>query len=358
MNPTPLAERLLDIRRIYHEPGVQHSGRGRQVVERFAGAELIEVPSHQQIPGLYGNAGNVEDWVRIKQEVLVLGEKKSLAARRNERSSDWIAPSTANGCAMACAYCYVPRRKGYANPITVFTNIDKILGYLERHAARQGIKPEPNQCDPIDWVYDIGENSDCSVDAMLSDNVRDLVGLFARIPNAKASFATKLVNRELLTYDPAGGTRVRFSVMPGETSKLVDIRTSKVADRIAAIDDFVEAGYEVHLNLSPVIVHENWRADWSELLEQIADNTSERTRRQLAAEVIFLTHNEGLHDINLGWHPKAEDLLWRPDLQQLKRSQNGQWNVRYKTAWKGRWVQQLTDLVDQKLPGCRIRYAF
>lgn len=358
MSPTPLAERLLDIKRIYHEPGVEHSPRGRQVIERFSGAELMEVPTHQQIPGLYGNAGNVEDWVRIKQQVLVLGEKKSLAARRNERSSDWIAPSTANGCAMACAYCYVPRRKGYANPITVFTNIDKIIGYLERHAARQGTKPELNQCDPADWVYDIGENSDCSVDAMVSDNVRDLVGLFARTPNAKASFATKLVNRELLTYDPRGRTRVRFSLMPGETSKLVDIRTSKVADRIAAIDDFVEAGYEVHLNFSPVIVHENWRADWAELLGQIADNTNERTRSQLAAEVIFLTHNEGLHDINLGWHPKAEDLLWRPDLQQLKKSQNGQWNVRYKTAWKGRWVQQLSDLVDELLPGCRIRYAF
>lgn len=30
--------------------------------------------------------------------------------------------------------------------------------------------------------------------------------------------------------------------MPGETSKLVDIRTSKVSDRIAALDSFVEAG--------------------------------------------------------------------------------------------------------------------
>jgi spore photoproduct lyase len=78
----------------------------------------------------------------------------------------------------------------------------------------------------------------------------------------------------------------------------------------------------------------------------------------LAAEVIFLTHNEGLHDVNLGWHPKAEDLLWRPDLQQLKRSQSGQWNVRYKSPWKGRWVQQLTDLVGDILPSCRIRYAF
>ncbi|MBB2773890.1 MULTISPECIES: spore photoproduct lyase family protein [Mycolicibacterium] len=356
--PVDLADRLLDIKRIYHEPGIERFPRARAVLERYPDAERVEVLSHQAIPGLYGNEGNVEDWVRNKREVLVIGEKKSLSARRNERSSDWIAPSTANGCAMACSYCYVPRRKGYANPITVFANIEKITGYLERHAARQGAKPEPNQCDPVDWVYDIGENSDCSADALVSDNVRDLVDLFGRIPNAKASFATKLVNRDLLTYEPRGGTRVRFSLMPAETSRLVDVRTSKISDRIAAIDDFVEAGYEVHLNFSPVIVHENWIADWVELLEQIADRTNDRTRRQLAAEVIFLTHNEGLHDVNLGWHPKGEELLWRPDLQQLKRSQSGQWNVRYKSPWKGKWVQQLTDLVADRLPDCRIRYAF
>ncbi|HEY0644545.1 MAG TPA: spore photoproduct lyase family protein [Nocardioides sp.] len=356
--PAELTDRLLDVRRIYVERGIERFPRAQQVLDRFPAAERIEVLSHQAIPGLHGNAGAVEDWVRNKREVLVLGEKKSLSARRNERSSDWIAPSTANGCAMACSYCYVPRRKGFANPISVFANIEAILGYLERHAGRQGVKPAPNQCDPVDWVYDIGENSDCSADALVSDNVRDLVDLFARLPHAKASFATKLVNRDLLTWDPRGGTRVRFSLMPEAPSRLVDIRTSKVRDRIAALDDFVAAGYEVHLNLSPVIVHETWLEEWAELLEQVADGTTARTRAQLAAEIIFLTHNDQLHEVNLGWHPRGEDLLWRPDLQQPKRSQNGQLNVRYRTGWKGRWVQQLTDLVAEKLPECRVRYAF
>jgi spore photoproduct lyase len=146
--------------------------------------------------------------------------------------------------------------------------------------------------------------------------------------------------------------------MPAEVSKKVDIRTSRIAERIAALDDFVEAGYEVHLNFSPVIVHEGWLGLWAELLDQVAEGTSEETRRQLACEIIFLTHNEGLHEINLGWHPTGEELLWRPELQQLKRSQSGQWNVRYKTGEKGRYVAQLTDLVAERLPSCRVRYAF
>ena len=352
------AARMLDVRTIYHEPDVPETVRGAEVLARFPDAERIVVPSHQSIPDLYGNPGSVQDWVRNKRSVLVLGTKKSLSARPNGRSSDFIAPSTSNGCAMACSYCYVPRRKGYANPITVFTNIDKILGYLERHAGRQGPKTVPNQCDPVDWVYDLGENGDCSVDAMISDNVRDLVDLYARLPHAKASFATKFVNRDLLGWDPQGGTRVRFSLMPEPMAKVLDLRTSRIAERIAAIDDFVEAGYEVHLNFSPVVVHETWKEQWAELLDQVADGTSEATKRQLACEIIFLTHNEQLHEVNLGWHPTGEDHLWRPDLQQVKRSQTGQVNVRYRTGWKGRWVGELTDLIDDRLPSCRVRYAF
>jgi hypothetical protein len=60
----------------------------------------------------------------------------------------------------------------------------------------------PNTIDPIDWVYDLGENGDLSVDASLSNNVRDLVAAFRSIPNAKDAFATKYVARDLLDYDP------------------------------------------------------------------------------------------------------------------------------------------------------------
>src|SRR5690606_7817381 len=239
----------------------------------------------------------------IKRDVLVLGVRKSLTARANGRSSHWVAASAANGCAMACAYCYVPRRKGFANPISVFVNIEQIVGYLERHASRQGVKPNDpkDQIDPQYWTYDIGENSDLSVDAMISDNVRDLIALFRRLPNAKATFATKYVNRELLELDPRGKTRIRFSLMPERMARLLDIRTSPVHERIAAIDDFVAAGYEVHVNFSPVIVYDGWREEYRELLRQLDAGLSAASKAQLAAEVIFLTHNQQLHELNLRW---------------------------------------------------------
>ena len=357
--PAPVGPRpLLDVRRIYAEPAALELPRGQQVLQRWPDAEVTEVASHWQIPELHGDQANVARWVRIKTEALVIGVKKSLTARPNGRSSDFIAPSTANGCAMACAYCYVPRRKGYSNPITTFANIEQITRYLDRHITRQGVKPAPNQCDPHAWLYDIGENSDCAVDATISDNVADLIALFRRRPTAKASFATKYVNRSLLDLDPQGRTRVRFSLMPEPMAKLVDIRTSPVTDRIAAIDDFVAAGYEVHVNFSPVIVADGWLEQWTELFTQLRDGIGEAASRQLAAEIIFLTHNEQLHEVNLGWHPKAEQVLWRPELQEPKRSENGGLNVRYRSAAKRGYLDQLQAALAQTLPSCTVRYAF
>ncbi len=62
----------------------------------------------------------------------------------------------------------------------------------------------------------------------MSDGVRALVALFRTLPNAKASFATKAVNRDLLAYDPQGKTRIRFSLMPARIARIVDVRTAPI----------------------------------------------------------------------------------------------------------------------------------
>ncbi|MET9291356.1 spore photoproduct lyase family protein [Streptomyces sp. NPDC003077] len=354
----PEAARLLPIREIYAEPGAAASERGREILARFPDVRRIEVPSHWGIPELHGNEGNVRRWVRVKGGTLVLGEKKTLATRPNGRSADWIAPGPSNGCALACAYCYVPRRKGYANPITVFTNIDRVIGHLGRHIAKLGPKPEPNQCDPQAWVYDIGENGDCSVDALICDNTADLVRAFRQWPTAKASFATKFVNPDLLRLDPRGRTRIRFSLMPPQDARLLDLRTSPVEERIGAAADFVAAGYEVHFNFSPVVVRPGWREAWADLLRRMDDVLPAAVKEQAAVEIIMLTHNRALHQVNTGWHPRGEEVLWQPGIQEAKRSENGSENVRYRPGVKGPAVETLRGLVAAHAPWLRIRYAF
>ncbi|MGN0231427.1 MAG: hypothetical protein ACI4A8_04350, partial [Muribaculaceae bacterium] len=90
-------------------------------------------------------------------------------------------------------------------------------------------------------------------------------------------------------------------------------------------------------------------------LPKLDGSLSGAAKRQLAAEVIFLTHNDRLHEVNLAWHPRAEDLLWVPSLQEAKVSETGGRNVRYRRGLKGRLVEEFSALLREKLPYCAIR---
>lgn len=105
-------------------------------------------------------------------------------------------------------------------------------------------------------------------------------------------------------------------------------------------------------------MHEGWQQNYTQLLQEVDDVLSDKAKAQLACEVIFLTHNAALHEVNLKWHPRAEELLWTPHNQEAKQSQMGGENVRYKTGFKGHNVRDFRELLHQYLPYCAVRYAF
>jgi spore photoproduct lyase len=61
----------------------------------------------------------------------------------------------------------------------------------------------------------------------------------------------------------------------------------------------------------------------------------------LKEEIIFLTHNTMMHEINMEWPPKGEELLWKPELQETKYAQTGGRNLRYKRGLKAELVTEL-----------------
>jgi len=325
--------------------------RGVKTLLSYPEATQQEIKQHNRLPELPQNH------FRIKSDVLVLGRLKTLTIRESGRSSDFIAPSFANGCLGACAYCYVDRNK-VVNPITLFTNTEEILTAVDKHVQKQPWPKVPNQTHSLYYTYDIGCNSDISVDAAISDNVAEATAFFRNHPKAFGTFATKFVNPELLSYDPQRKMRVRFSLMPHRVSKLVDVRTDSIDQRLAAINDFYEAGYEVHVNFSPVIVYEGWQQDYRELFQLLDQTVHPLVKAQMSCEVIFLTHNQWQHEANLAINPKAEELIWTPANQETKRSQFGGINVRYQYQLKAQMIAEFKQLQEEVIPWCKIRYIF
>lgn len=145
---------------------------------------------------------------------------------------------------------------------------------------------------------------------------------------------------------------------PASVAKVVDVRTSPVEERIAAINEFAAAGYEININFAPVIYTERWREEYAELFRRLDDTLSPQVKAALVAAVIFLTHNAALHEVNLRWHPRGEALLWRPEMQEGKRSETGGDNLRYRRGLKGGLVAKFRALLAEHMPYCAVRYAF
>lgn len=278
--------------------------------------------------------------------------RKSMIIRPSGRSTDFLTPTIIMGCGFQCSYCYCKRHK--TEGVDVATNINDILTEVDRHAWFADIE-KPNQTHPEYITYDIGCNSDMALHAKHYDWEK-VFDFFKDHPRAMGSFATKYVNESLLDYNPEGKIRIRFSLMPDKYSKILEPNTTPIDLRIKAIDRFIEAGYDVHINFSPVLVVEGWLTEYAELFRQV--NGTVENKDKVKAEVIFLTHNEGKHRYNLEHKLPGSNLLWNESIQEAKESQYGGKNIRYKREKKAEFIRTFETIHNQIIPWNDIRYIF
>jgi spore photoproduct lyase len=167
---------------------------------------------------------------------------------------------------------------------------------------------------------------------------------------------SKTIPVKFLEFDPKKKIRIRFSLMPQNIADKLEPNTAKIIDRIKAVDAFIEAGYDVHLNFSPVVVYDGWYEDYNLLFKMCDDYIEDK--EEVLAEVIFLTHNADKHQYNLDNNLDGEELLWTPEFQESKTSQYGGKNIRYERNLKRIYIKQWKSLHDKVIPWNTIRYIF
>lgn len=277
-----------------------------------------------------------------------------MVIRPSGRSTDYISPSFGYGCLYNCTYCYMKRHK--PEGLDIATNTAEILTAIDHHSWFADAE-KPNQTHEEYITYDISCNEDFALHAKQHE-WQKIFGFFRDHPRAMASFATKYVNPALLTFDPKQKVRVRFSLMPIEYSLMLEPNTSNIWHRIYAINNFIEVGYDVHINFSPVIVGKDWLDKYRLLFAMVDTVVKPEYKDRVKAEVIFMTHNEQKHKYNLKHNLPGEDLLWVPQVQESKVSQYGGTNIRYKHDVKAEYIRQWTAVHDDVIPWNTIRYIF
>jgi spore photoproduct lyase len=179
---------------------------------------------------------------------------------------------------------------------------------------------------------------------------------FKTHPVAKATLATKIIPKRFLSYNPERKVRIRFSLMPERIRQILEPNTESTLAKILAINEFIDAGYDVHVNYSPVVYYEGWKRDYTDLFLMMEDHVG--AGKGVMAEVIMLTHNVDKHDYNIANNIPGEDLLWRPDIQEVKTSSYGGKNIRYEREFKKRFIKEFKDIHQQIIPWNTIRYIF
>lgn len=281
--------------------------------------------------------------------------RRTLNCRESNRSTNYIAPDFITGCAYKCAYCYLRRNKPFG--VDIVKNIDDVIQSIDDHVNTLQWPKSSDQTHDLYWTYDIG----CNTDVALHYKHQDFVKVFDYFKyNEKAfgSFASKRVNKHLLKYNPNRKLRIRFSLMPESFRQVLEPKTSTIIERLQAVNKFYDAGWDVHLNYSPVIAYNGSSELYEELFQLVNTYIREDVKPYVFSEVIFLTHDERMHLLNLSENPRAEEILWQPKYQEYKQSEYGGKVLRYNYIIKSQMIKKFKAIHNEIIPWNKIRYIF
>lgn len=279
--------------RIYYEPHIAEYPLGKMLMEKFSDSEWHPIDSHNRIKELQERDN--ADFIEMKN-YLIIGTRKTHKYTENQKISDFLVPFTSSGCSAMCLYCYLVCNYNKCSYLRVFVNVEEMLSKLIRRSYGYE-KP---------CTFEIGSNSDLILENQVTGNLPGIIEKFALEGRGKLTFPTKFSMIEpLLKLNHQGKTIVRMSVNPQTLIEQVELGTSSLRRRIEALNKLCEAGYPVGLILAPVILTDGWQVLYTGLLDELHSHLSEKVKKEMFLEVIFMTYSYVHRAINDQAFPDA-----------------------------------------------------
>jgi len=289
----------LDFDAVYYEPDTINYPLGKMLREKYARLPWLEIENHNRIPA-FSSADN-RDFPKLKKH-LIVGIRKTHKYVPNHKVSDWLVPYTSSGCTAMCLYCYLVCNYNKCAYLRLFVNREQMLDGLLKKAAAA----------PTPQTFEIGSNSDLVLENSVTENLPYTIERFAKEGRGHITFPTKFDRvSPLLTLEHAGKTIFRMSVNPQEIISRIELGTSPLQARIAALNSMAEAGYPVGMLIAPVILLPDWKKYYGDLIVRLADELSEKVKKTGFIEIILMTYSYVQNAINTDAFPNAVQLLDR-----------------------------------------------
>lgn len=264
---------------IYYEKEIENYELGKELLQKYEDIPKVIIDNHNNIEEMRKNQNS--EFLNMKRN-LIIGVRKTHKFVPNHKTSDFLVPYTSSGCTAACMYCYLVCNYNKCAYLRLFVNREKML---------EKIIKTSNQSEE-NLTFEIGSNSDLILENTITGNLPWTIENFKNTSKGFLTFPTKFdMVDELLDIDHKGKVIIRVSVNPEEIINKVEYGTSRLKGRIDAINKLKQAGYKVGILIAPVIMVENWKDLYLELIKRLSKTLTPATKKDIFFEIIFMTYS-------------------------------------------------------------------
>lgn len=278
---------------IFYEKNIENYQLGKELLKKYSDVPKKIIENHNNIEEMRKKQNS--EFLELKRN-LIVGVRKTHKFVPNHKVSDFLVPYTSSGCIAACMYCYLVCNYNKCSYLRLFVNREQMLDKIIKTAE----KSEEN------LTFEIGSSSDLILENTITNNLPWTIENFKNTKKGMLTFPTKFeMVDDILNVDHKGKVIVRVSVNPDEIIKNVEFGTSRLKGRIEAINKLKQAGYKVGIIIAPVIMVDNWKKLYLDLIKSLYENLSASVKKDVFFEIIFMTYSFVHTKINEEAFPNA-----------------------------------------------------
>lgn len=326
---------------IFFEPKSYEYELGKRLLDNYKkqNIPMIEIENHNNIEQMRKKQNR--DFPYMKRN-LIIATRKTHKYVPNHKVSDFLVPYTSSGCIAMCMYCYLVCNYNKCAYLRLFVNREYMLDKIKKTAS----KADEN------LVFEIGSNSDLILENTITGNLEWTIENFKNQSKGMLTFPTKFDMVEpILGLNHNKKIIVRMSVNPEEIITKIEFGTSKLKGRIEAINKLVDAGYIVGILIAPIILVDNWKILYDDLLKQLKEMLSIKAKKQVFFELIFMTYSFVHNAINHEAFPNAIELYNKEIM-----TGRGKGKYAYKPQIKEQAKKYMEELMHKYFPNNEIKY--
>ena len=281
---------------IYYEKEIENYELGKDLLKKYRETPKVIIENHNNIEEMRKKQN--KEFPDMKRN-LIVGVRKTHKFVENHKTSDYLVPYTSSGCTAACMYCYLVCNYNKCAYLRLFVNREQMLDKI----IKISIKSEK------ELTFEIGSNSDLILENTITGNLVWTIENFKNTNKGFLTFPTKFdMVDDILPLNHKGKVIIRMSVNPEEIINKVEFGTSRLKGRIDAINKLKEAGYKIGILIAPVILVDNWKELYLNLIQKLSVELSEKVKKDVFFEIIFMTYSYVHTKINEEAFPNAINL--------------------------------------------------